>query len=1261
MAIFSLDKADETVNTSSDSTIVVEGVVESVTEEARAIAWVSNTNNTDVVAPPAAVLEVAKAKAEAKAEAAEEAASVAAEKQQTLSDAEAAVRAAKVRLSRLDPDSRFERETYKSRLSRLVRLRERVANAKAALRAAKAQANKAWANAQVVDSVGQRARQLFAKLIGNASGVAALTALSAVIPMIAGDMDGLMTAMAAAPVAATDSLNSNQTDNTIMSDHNMYDMPDWIRYDDSYVYLQGRTFGVVVPKDDQKMYYTLLVPAGEHTSVDLDNTDSWEMLDVPVKGQKTRIKSLLEAVAEQDWREAARVTKSLTQYHAQILDVEVWSYQISETKSRFFKAHGKGHHFAFGGELSGQRRHCLATGIDHKLVKLGDVEAERLNEMIDELADEDKGVDEVNGHAIREDEGMATAFKAQVLPEYTKQGYVLVGGAPDSGLMLFVKADDMPGIDKAESSQRAAKIMLRGGAPMHDSKPGDSAYTARTEVAPSQNNVAAQLVDFESGEYGHRDGIFMVIKNSLMTEIVRRHGVEAAWSYQGHYTDFTNALMKGMVYSVGRDCPARDLKRLLADADVDVAVDVNVWNKVIDDGSRAGDIVELDPSLLWVMEADVRNDVDTVRVSAQAIERSGPELSEWLSGKMESGIEGFIEDITNGEFGEHVSPFSRMGKLLKAGIPAFKADKTKLQADLAESASLFMRKGVRTRGTSVRLFHDDDLSQDVTLDGQQIPGARVPESWGLEVGDRFVFLAYPALPALDEEGRNTCIFTCEVEETHAAPHIYLHGDVALAALRDEDGDKPVAILPEEGETVPAVGQARLELSTRLTDAEAKAAGEGAADKQATFRADVSDANSIQVRSERAFDVYMRLGAQVGTIDNRVTSIMLYLGDQVRSVPVPTGDEDATVFMAKCIQASIESMKHLVDEAYSAQALSEWSKEVTPEAWKEDENGVVRFQHHPALTLRKPSTGGETTIREHYDALVELGEAVKSGDVSSVGHWGENVAEMFRTLPLSTISTDEDDELIVPAVDESVFMNMEEFNGALATMYEAASSMFEDERVFDAATAQAEGVYDAAVAHGRHALQNAEDGEEGLKFWEAQTQYLRAASMRLRFDSTPAEVLALSVLFLHAAPKNATGSKLLKVAVHAADRAILELFGEVITGDLTADDVLSAMGLDGRNTIRGDFDRKVEQYERNSKRAASAGSIRVPLKDTSGIEVGDKVVAGAPGIKQIRFVTLSSGENRWMTDKAQKNNPFGDLLACATYTVKAVDGGAVTLG
>ena len=209
MAIFSLDKADETVN-AFDSVIDTEDAVESVTVETRNITRVSMNN--DVKVSPTFALELAKAKAEARTEAASSAASVAAEKQQTLSDAEAAVRAAKVRLSRLDPNSRFERATYQSRKQRLAGLRSRVADAKAALRVAKAEAHKAWANAQVVDSVGQRARQLFAKLIGNASGVAALTALTAVSAMVAGDMDGLMTAMAAAPVAATGSLNSNQNE-----------------------------------------------------------------------------------------------------------------------------------------------------------------------------------------------------------------------------------------------------------------------------------------------------------------------------------------------------------------------------------------------------------------------------------------------------------------------------------------------------------------------------------------------------------------------------------------------------------------------------------------------------------------------------------------------------------------------------------------------------------------------------------------------------------------------------------------------------------------------------------------------------------------------------------------------------------------------------------------------------------------------------------------------------------------------------------------
>ena len=1009
-------------------------------------------------------------------------------------------------------------------------------------------------------------------------------------------------------------------------------LPDWIRYEGGYVFVKGNTFALRISTDvENARFFDLFAPADGHKRADLDNPASCEVIEVPVKGQKTRIKSLFAAIEACDFGSVKRIVASLTKYHAKLFTVEVWSYEEDRTVPRAFRKHGHGHTFALTGTLNAQRRHCYAAGIDHVLVKIAGGTEVEVTEALDALESED-GDDHIGGHPIREDEGMARAFN-KVLAHYTERGYVPAGGSPDAGLLLFVNPETVTGVETAESLQRAGKIMLRGGVQLRGGP---------------EDTITAELVDFESGEYGHRDGIFMAIDNRVMAPIARKSGVEAAWSYQGHYIEEGVSFMKGMVYVVGRNCPTRHLRKLLGSSEMPAVVDINIYNKVVDTGAQVGDIVEIDPNNLWVMEADVSNPAKTVRLSAQLLERAGELLAQWLDDKMTRGIASFVHDVSTGEFADHVSPFTRIGKLSNLGLPAFEADKEKIEEELAKTAALYARKGVRVKGADARLFHDDDLSVDVTSDGQQIPGARVPKQWGLNVGDRFVFVAYPALNALDSEGRNTCIFVCEVEEVHASTHIYLHGDVAVTALRDEDGDKPIVLLPEkEDDELPAVGQAKLRLTTRLSKEEASNDA-AAAEKQRAFGADVSDKYDLLTRAKRLFQVYMRLGSQVGTVDNRVSSIQLYLGDRIHSVDTPTG-EHATEYMAKCNQNPIEGMKHPVDGRYTLHKLNAWTKEILPEAWVE-EDGREKFVHHPGLEVRKPASG-ETTIMQHLKALEVMRAAVQNKTVTSVGRWAEQVNYLFATLPYHKVEMESGDDAIVPTVDGSLLMTDERFNAALGVLHSTAAGMFEDSEVFYACAGVAEEVYTDSINAGRRAAGTTDDEDKGLVFWAAQTKTLSIAGTRLRFDLLPAERLAVDVLWLHTAPKSATGAKLAKVALHAGSREIIQMLGRVITEELTAADVKAELGLDGRNRITGSVSNKLDQYVRAGKHAAARAGIHVELEDTDGIAEGDVVTAGAPGIKQVRLITLANGERRWFAD-----NAVGKIKVLNTteYTVMGVD-------
>lgn len=1021
--------------------------------------------------------------------------------------------------------------------------------------------------------------------------------------------------------------------------HSIYKMPGWIRHEGGMLLVKTNAFALAIPEDlDGVQYFHLYVPAGDGKRVDIKNLASCEMIEVPLRGQRARVDALFIAVENRDWREAGRLSKSLATYSAKIFEIDVWQHVENMNVPRALRQYGEGHEFKLHGQVTEQRRHCYAVGIKHRLVKVTGDGTENIEAALNALTSDEDTDETVEGQSIREDSGLKIAIQESVLPHYEEQGFVLAGGSPDAGLMLFVEPETLEGINSAESAQRAAKILLRGGVALR---------------CEARGTIAAELVDFESGKYGKRDGLFMVVDDAIMAPLARKGGVASGFSYQGQYVDIGTSMMKGMVYSVGPDTPIEDLKKLLASSEIPAVVDIGLWNKVIDTGAEVGDIVEIDPTKLWVMESDRKSKPKTVRLSPQAMERSGA-LKPWFNTKMSRGLDVFTEDVMAGKYGEYLSPFTRIGKLAQAGIPGFTADKDAYEAELARSAAQYARKGVRVRGAGARFFYDDNLSVDM---GNQVPGARVPESWGLEVGDRLVLVAYPALPALDIKGRNTCIFVAEVEETSARPHISLHGDVGLTALRDEDGDKLIAILPEEEDApLPAVGQAKIKLSTRLTGMEAAKAGADAAAKQEVFGASI-DSGSLAARSARVFDVYMRLGAQVGIVDNTVSSIMLYLGDRLYNVETPTG-EHATVFMSKAIQASIEGMKHVVDERYSRWALQDWAIEVLPGAFEVDpDTGREKFVGHPALTVRKAVKRGESALIDHLDALDALLAAENAGDVSTTGNWAMQIARFVARLPYYTAKDGGDDVALVK-VNEQHLIGEETTRRALRALHGSTKIFLGDEQTYDTCAGAAGRVRQLATAAGRRAA-GAAEAEKGLAFWQAETKYLRLAGMRMRFGMRPAERLAIDIHWLHEAAKSAKGSGRLKCALHAGSPGALELLGQVIREGLSAEDVVERLGLDGWSQIRSSAEKKAVEYDR---RRAAAG-VTVELRDSSGIEPGDLIRVGAPGIKAVRFFTLADGQRRWLTDKAVRAKQMPLLLRSTEYTIKSVDhaNSTVTLG
>jgi hypothetical protein len=1002
-------------------------------------------------------------------------------------------------------------------------------------------------------------------------------------------------------------------------------LPDFVDVDKTTVYLQGNTFALIVPQNLGVGHYEILVPANGHDRVDLNNDESFECRSVPVEGQRSRLEGLFAAINDRDWSETARRVESLTRFEAALMETDIWSYtERHEEVGDVLRQRGRGHELNRVETLDFMRRFSFAgtDELDCQLVKLADGDEDTIRREIQAALDEhgEVGAEDVSSMAVRQDEGLSSAITT-LLRHYEQQGYMLAGGSPDSGIMLFVDPSSLEGVNGAESAQRAAKIFMRGGRPMD-----------------SGESFNARLVDFESGRYGSRDGIFMVLSNAIGARMARESGIEAGWSYQGQFIDIGRALMKGMVYVAGEDAPASDLRNILHHAQmsndsVEAAIDLSIWNKVVGTDHEEGDVVSIDPSDLWVMESDVRNDISSVRISSQLVERAGEMLTTWLASNMGEAFGEFAEAIKSGEgMEDYVSPFGRLGKMAERGLDFFRSDTDDVREEMDDSVANFARNGARIRGTSIRLFYDDNLSAD-TSDGSQVPGARVPESWGLEPGDHFLFCGYPALPALDGEGRNTCIFTVQVEETSPAPHLYMNGTTIDAALRDEDGDKPVCIVPEDG-TVPVVGQARMDLSTKVKTTDNK--------KAQVFEAEAT--------SKSDFAVYSRLGSQVGRADKLVTSTLLYLGDEIEDVETPVADDAPTVFMSKCIQASIEAKKHVTDERYALRELREWTKEVVPEAWQENEDGTTKFVHHPAMNVREPS-GGETTIAEHVEALGEL----EGSDLNN-GTWAEMLKGLFHALPMRT---DEDGERHV-VLNDDAFVGESFYADAGWELFQAADSLFEDGRVADRVSKMAETIWHDAKDAGEAARGNLdEESAQGkLAYHKAQVRHLKVAGLRLRMELTPVEFTVVSAYFAMKYAQGTTGSGRLKAALAVCPPEHLEVLAAIGEGEISGDEeIIDALGFDGRNTVTSSLEDKTKHLGRAYNATGDSAGKQVlvkPREDGQRLEAGDLVTAGKPGTT-VRKLTRSDGTEFWLQDGSQ-----GELPPAREFRVRDTAGYAVTL-
>lgn len=705
----------------------------------------------------------------------------------------------------------------------------------------------------------------------------------------------------------------------------------------------------------------------DHTHQDLYYVTDEGVRNLDTRGQWTRAARLMDLMMYPDDNRGTvlKVAHSIIQQNMVTLDIDVYLNEALKNVPWHLRE-TEGNYITFMNRSATVRRDCAAIslGPDVRVIKIMDKnklspdqeEAVLLRAM--EQMDDIHQIQELGGFAIKEDTNLRDEIIEKIFPDLLDDGFQFIGGNPDAGLLVFMRN---PNIKVAENGQKLAKLILRGG--IHLSE-GD-AFTA---------TLATMEDDIEKD--GYRDGVVGVVKRGIMSQWARRNGFfnGVVWQITMFKRDVVGA--KGLLLSANKDM--KESMDLLGSNDA--IIDTKTWNSMYGTELVDGDEVTVTPDMLWVMGVSGEKGARTrnLHISGQMIRRGPEAIKKWLNFENKKALASRIRAARSNDktaLLPYLPKFGQYAKISEAGMKPmlqrpFYSEEVKAQAEkdgielpefrvdpylaqvLEGDICRGNRNGYTVKGHVEYWVHDSSVEFDT---GDQVPGIAVPESWGYKVGDRVVVVRYPVLPAKDVRDRSTGITVCNVVRVNKTEMVNVHPLTAKYMLGDEDGDQPIILsVPDH---VPSFGLAHLTLTARKESST----------KGKLFKAPLD--GSIAENSEACLRVFMRLGTDVGIVDNRVSAIDLYLNYE----PVTPTGETSSVYMSVCDQYSIESKKHQVNDTYSFDNLNAWAREILPGAF--DDKG--KFKKHPELIVQKTRDASGTfkhvTLRHYRAAFEEAGD------------------------------------------------------------------------------------------------------------------------------------------------------------------------------------------------------------------------------------------------------------------------------------------------
>lgn len=662
--------------------------------------------------------------------------------------------------------------------------------------------------------------------------------------------------------------------------------------------------------------------------------------------------------------------KSILTYNLEAVEVDVYSYEQVRAGRSWLNTQLSEVKFARTVMIT--RRSAPFMEHDMKLVKIVDKTELDNYDATKDLEDNDNEDDiydkDIKGFKIRLDEALLLNVQEQVVDALEINGYHLIGGNSDRGLLLFSKEE--MGIS-AEKSVKLARMMMSGGLKLRYERP-----------------LKMRLIDFSVASPDRRDGLIMIVKTKVFRQISKYNDILGD-SWQTRIIVMKEAAMKGMVYHSDSRLAVMFDSRF--DDSIDGLIDLNEYRKIFGKGCN-DQIIELEAGNIWVMESDERVELKEIHLSHQMVDRAPVAIQRIVAQKNMDKLNELLEAAKSDDKRSilpYLSSYGYFGKMKEAGIkPFYKKDpKTEeYHVDSRYETALFQRviignaKGWTEPGYYIRVFHDDSLSIDT---GSQIPGISVPKKMKVfengqkrevKVGDLLVIARYPLLRAKDNEGRSPYCFVARVERITDRRVVSLNSQTLLYMLGDEDGDKLTITL--------------LEQSLYRSNPDLLKCGQGFVYATSLYPEGQVPANNKQKKDPMAklglnpvLLIVANQSSNIGYADNVNTSAQKYIEAHYTQhgleVPKAPSGENEDVYATKSEQSEIDVKKHAdrVNPIYIFMNLLKYYEEIIPEAFEMDDNGKARFVKQGELNVRKLKDENGNFIPSNKATLQDLQRAI----------------------------------------------------------------------------------------------------------------------------------------------------------------------------------------------------------------------------------------------------------------------------------------------